>query len=67
MTRGSHFNRHGRRSGGNRPFKIIVHTGPSERYIPALSIQCFERRHTDCEGHDTLFNTVCECPCHKSK
>jgi hypothetical protein len=67
MTRGSHFNRHGRRSGGNRPFKIIISAGTAQKNLPALFIQCFEQRHGDCDGRDTLFNAVCECACHNSK
>jgi hypothetical protein len=63
MSQGSHFNRHGRRSGGNRPIIVNI-TGPGTE-LPSLSIQCFERRHGDCEGHNTLFNCPCDCTCHQ--
>lgn len=62
------WNRAGRKSGGDRPFKLGVGnvSFPTVPPDPHLSIQCFERRHGDCHGHDTMFNMACGCGCHSA-
>lgn len=62
MRRGANWNDNGRRSGGDRRFRIPV--GGSDKPVPKLAIQCFERRHHECSGTDTLFGGKCECRCH---
>lgn len=55
-----------RKGGGldkpHKKIKILVGNKPE---LPALSIQCFERRHTECDG-DIFLNKdeKCECHCH---
>lgn len=62
MSTGGAWNRAGRRSGGARRFIIRSGVGADR---PALSIQCFERRHADCRGNCKPFGPEsCECPCH---
>lgn len=62
MSRGAHYNRNSRRSGGDRHQVIPV---GGFRETPTLSIQCFEQRHRECDGKDSLFGgSVCECRCH---
>lgn len=31
---------------------------------PNVAIQCFESRHADCDGRNTLFGVQCMCACH---
>lgn len=62
MSRGAHYNRNSRRSGGDKQLRI--HVGGREVPGPALAIQCFEGRHSECTGVNTLFPEPCECPCH---
>lgn len=58
-----HWNRTGRRSGGNRPFRVVV--SRSEDATP-LSIQCFERRHVECRGNcEPISGEPCGCACHE--
>ena len=48
----------------HRKGKIVV--GSPTKDLPALSIQCFERRHTECEGHlGFMASDKCECRCHE--
>lgn len=63
MSRGAHWNRNSRRSGGDRRARIVVGTTSSPQ--PLVAIQCFEGRHKDCGGVDTLMGGApCECRCH---
>ncbi len=58
-------NRAGRRSGGNRPTRILIGTPAHPK--PMLSIQCFEGRHADCHGDCKPFlPDRCGCSCHRS-
>lgn len=47
--------------GGYRPVKILVGLKDG----PKLAIQCFENRHKECDGENSLFGGKCECVCHK--
>ena len=62
----AHHNRSNRRSGGARRFKIPATLRTEGRRIPMLTIQCYERRHSDCDRIDRMMNdgTPCECACH---
>lgn len=60
-----HWNRSGRRGGGDRP--AVIPVGRPAKTLPLLSIQCFERRHGECFGSCAPFAPGrCECPCHGS-
>jgi hypothetical protein len=52
-----------RRFGGR---DLMRYGSPFDKEMPALSIQCFESRHTACQGRCDPFEpqTVCECDCH---
>lgn len=64
MGRGGFWNANSRRSGGDRKMRITGTPMPGPSPL-ALSIQCFEQRHHDCTGIDTLFGgRKCECSCH---
>jgi hypothetical protein len=59
--KGAFFNRNNRKSGGGRKTKFLV--GRISR--PFLTIQCFEKRHSECLGKDSFFGIEkCECQCH---
>lgn len=65
MSRGAHFNRNNRRSGGERHTRIVVGAPTGQ---PSVAIQCFEGRHRDCTGVDTLMGgSKCECSCHSPR
>jgi hypothetical protein len=57
------------RGGGRLPKPVHIRVGEIKRGGPGavLSIQCFEQRHSDCGGRDTLFGHVCGCDCHATK
>ena len=59
----STFNRNARRSGGDPHARITVGESIKGRQ-PIPSIQCYEGRHTECTGRNTLFPGSCECRCH---
>ena len=62
---GGNWNRHGRKSGGNRPVIIQVR---DKQEGPVLSIQCFEGRHGECQGTcKPFFPADCGCACHAKK
>lgn len=56
------------RGGRDQPHrKAIIRVGESKKDLPALSIQCFERRHTECDGGVGFWvkgDEPCECKCH---
>lgn len=61
MSKRAHFNRSNRRSGGPRKARILV----GNKNVPALSIQCFESRHSECvKTCAPFFEGPCECKCH---
>lgn len=64
MTERGFYNRGARRSGGDRHTVIV--TGTSNKTESTVAIQCFEGRHDECSGQDTLFGGVCACRCHTS-
>lgn len=67
MSQGGYFNRAARRSGGYAATRI---TGAPTKQLLALSVQCFEGRHGDCEGHCWPFGSKdekCECECHEAR
>jgi hypothetical protein len=43
--------------------------GVSNKELPALSIQCFEQRHSECSGYCLPFepSTPCECNHHAAE
>lgn len=64
---GTHWNRAGRRSGGNPPARFVIGAPKGGNWTgPILSLPCYERRHSDCDGH--LFGWAqgrCACKCHE--
>jgi hypothetical protein len=65
MSRNAHHNANNRRSGGDRLGRIVV-GGEAKKDSPRLAIQCFEQRHHECTGLNTLFGCNCECSCHSA-
>lgn len=59
---GGHWNRAGRRSGGDR--RAVIPVGVVKIALPLVSMPCFERRHADCSGDLTMAPGECECDCH---
>jgi hypothetical protein len=66
------------KGGRDQPHKKIrILIGSSNKDLPALSIQCFENRHSECIGflslnifeamkpRSNLKSEKCECRCHK--
>src|SRR5579859_7968670 len=59
------WNRSGRHSGGYRRPRLPAAVGESKAI---LSIQCYERRHADCQGTCKPFAPdKCECACHQKQ
>jgi hypothetical protein len=59
MKPGGHKGNVEHRFGGKR--KVI--TGPTTKELPALSIQCFEQRHSECSGKCLPFEPETDCEC----
>jgi len=71
MTERGHWNRAGRRSGGNRPTRILMPAGSLPGVVGEtvlrgpLSMPCFQGRHRDCFGTcKPMAPDDCGCACH---
>lgn len=61
---GGNWNRAGRKSGGYRKTPIFYGANSMDSSLPMLSIQCYERRHSECDKKLFLQHGQCECKCH---
>jgi hypothetical protein len=54
------------RGGQDNPHKKIkIKIGETEKNLPALSFQCFEQRHLECDGEAGFISPEkCGCACH---
>ena len=66
MGAGGHWNRGGRRSGGDRPVKLGEPHAQTQVEQSLKSLQCHEGRHAECLGTcKPFFPGNCTCRCHR--